>query len=71
MSASDLGFLSSFSRKFKITEIFIQQLVQYGTTTLNIEVVLGRQSPSFSLKLLRRMISIAKKADERMRQVIF
>ena len=49
----------------------IQQLVQYGTTTLNIEVVLGRQSPSFSLKLLRRMISIAKKADERMRQVIF
>ena len=48
----------------------IQQLVQYGTTTLNIEVVLGRQSPSFSLKLLRRMISIAKKADERMRQVI-
>ena len=45
------------------------QLISYGTTTLNIEVVLGRQSPSFSLKLLRRMISIAKKADERMRQV--
>jgi len=45
------------------------QLISYGTTTLNIEVVLGRQSPSFSLKLLRRMISIAKKADERMRQL--
>ena len=51
--------------------MFFKQLVQYGTTTLNIEVVLGRQSPSFSLKLLRRMISIAKKADERMRQVTF
>ena len=46
------------------------QLISYGTTTLNIEVVLGRQSPSFSLKLLRRMISIAKKADQRMRQVL-
>ena len=46
------------------------QLISYGTTTLNIEVVLGRQSPSFSLKLLRRMINIAQKADERMRQVI-
>jgi len=45
------------------------QLISYGTTTLNIEVVLGRQSPSFSLKLLRRMISIARKADERMRQL--
>ena len=45
------------------------QLISYGTTTLNIEVVLGRQSPSFSLKLLRRMINIAQKADERMRQV--
>lgn len=46
-----------------------EQLISYGTTTLNIEVVLGRQSPSFSLKLLRRMINIAKKADERMRQL--
>jgi len=45
------------------------QLISYGTTTLNIEVVLGRQSPSFSLKLLRRMINIARKADERMRQL--
>ena len=58
--------LRGFGRRLFLS---LDQLIQCGTTRLDIEVVLGRQSPSFSLRLLRRMMTIAKEADERMRSV--
>ena len=58
--------LRGFGRRLFLS---MEQLVSCGTTRLEIEVVLGRQSPSFSLRLLRRMMTIAKEADERMRYV--
>lgn len=58
--------LRGFGRRLFLS---MEQLVNCGTTRLEIEVVLGRQSPSFSLRLLRRMMTIAKEADERMRYV--
>lgn len=58
--------LRGFGRRLFLS---LDQLISCGTTRLDIEVVLGRQSPSFSLRLLRRMMTIAKEADERMRCV--
>jgi hypothetical protein len=58
--------LRGFGRRLFLS---LDQLIQCGTTRLDIEVVLGRQSPSFSLRLLRRMMTIAKEADERMRSL--
>jgi hypothetical protein len=58
--------LRGFGRRLFLS---MDQLINNGTTKLEIEVLLGRRSPAFSLRLLRKMTKIAKEADKRMREV--
>ena len=58
--------LRGFGRRLFLS---MDQLLSSGTTKLEIEVLLGRRSPAFSLRLLRKMTQIAKEADKRMREV--
>lgn len=58
--------LRGFGRRLFLS---MDQLINNGTTKLEIEVLLGRRSPAFSLRLLRKMTRIAKEADIRMREV--